>query len=308
MKKTLFLVLFLYTSVGLAAKPLTVILDWFPNPDHAPLIIAEQQGYFKEQGLNVKLIAPTNPTEPAKWVADKKADIGLTYQPAFYEQIDRGLPLIRIGTLIDKPLNCLVTLKSSGIKSIADLKGKTIGISDGRLNNAMLVSMLKSHHLTLKDVHLVPINHNLTHALLSHQVDAVTGLMRNVEVPLLESHHQQAMTFFPEDNGMPSFSELIFITHTDNTADKRLPLFLKAIKKAVVYIDANPKASWQQFATRYPDSNNRVNRESWFATMPYFAEEPGKFDKTNWEDFAIYMHYHQLIKKPQNIERYAIEL
>src|SRR5580700_9623745 len=101
------------TFVFSATKPhmqrLTVILDWFPNPDHAPLIVAKQQGFFKEQGLDVELIGPADPKDPPKLVAANKADIGITYQPEFLQQVDQGLPLVQIGNLIDRPMNCLVT-------------------------------------------------------------------------------------------------------------------------------------------------------------------------------------------------------
>jgi putative hydroxymethylpyrimidine transport system substrate-binding protein len=118
-------------SVCYGAKPekLVILLDWFANPNHAPLFVAQQQGYFKEYGLDVELLGPADPSDPPKLVAAGKADIAITYQPQFMEQVDQGLPLIRIGTLIDKPLACLVVLKKGPIQSIQDLKGKRIGYS-----------------------------------------------------------------------------------------------------------------------------------------------------------------------------------
>src|SRR3990167_8224434 len=156
MKKIFLLLLTLFASSSFAAssptKKLTVILDWFPNPDHAPLIIAQQQGFFKQEGLDVELIGPSDPTDPPKWVAAGKADIGITYEPELMEQIDQGLPLIRIGTLIDKPLNCLVALKESGIKTVADLKGKEIGSTNGGLSSILVKTMLAKQGLSSKDV------------------------------------------------------------------------------------------------------------------------------------------------------------
>src|SRR3990167_1580692 len=225
MKKISLWLLSLLASVSLAATPplkkVTVVLDWFPNPDHAPLVIAQQQGFFKEQGLEVTLIGPSEPTDPSKWVAAGKADIGLVYQPSFIEAVDRGLPLIRIGTLIDKPLNCLVVLKESGIKTLADLKGKTIGISMGGFSDITLKSLLAKQHLTENDIHLVNVKYNLSQALLAHQVDAITGVMRNYEVPELEAKGFNIVTFLPEDNGIPNYSELIFVTNTKQAHDKR---------------------------------------------------------------------------------------
>lgn len=306
----LFYLLMISLSFATSTKlqKLTVVLDWFPNPDHAPLIIAKQQGYFKEQGLDVDLIGPADPSDPPKWVAAKKADIGITYQPEFMEQVDQGLPLIRIGTLIDKPLNCLVALESSQIHSAHDLKGKRIGITNNGLSDLMLKTMLQKHGLTEKDVEIVNVRYNLTQSLLSHQVDAVTGLMRNFEIPQIEAKNEKIVAFFPEENGIPTYSELIFIAHVDHVQDSRFPKFLAAIKKAVEYLDANPKKAWLQFIKQYPEANNSINRHAWFATMPYFAEEPENFDSEEWKRFALFMKQNKLIKTIQPVARYAIAL
>src|SRR5437879_3195671 len=123
----IFLTTFFIYSTTEAAEKLTVLLDWFANPDHAPLFVAAQQGYFKEVGLDVNLIGPADPSDPPKLVAAGKADIAITYEPQLIEQVEQGLPLIRIATLIDKPLACLAVLNNSSIKTIRDLKGKRIG-------------------------------------------------------------------------------------------------------------------------------------------------------------------------------------
>jgi putative hydroxymethylpyrimidine transport system substrate-binding protein len=311
MKKIILFTLSILLSINVAAETpqkLTVLLDWFPNPDHAPLIIAQQQGFFKEQGLDVELIGPADPTDPPKFVAAGKADIGISYEPEFMEQVDQGLPLVRIGTLIDKPLSSLVVLKTSGIQSLADLKGKRIGSSTSGLSSIMLKVMLAKAGLSEKEVELTNVRYNLTQALLSHRVDAVTGVMRNYEVPILESNDQHVVSFFPEENGIPVYSELVFIANTKTLQDNRYPRFLAAVKKAVRYLDEHPQQTWLDFAKQYPESNNVVNREAWFATMPYFAEDPASFDRKEWLQFANFMQSNQMIKKVQPISKYAVIL
>lgn len=312
MKKLFFIILCSLSSMCMAVQPslekLSVILDWFPNPDHAPLIVAKQQGFFKEQGLDVDLIGPADPSDPPKLVASGKADIGITYEPEFMEQVDQGLPLIRIGTLIDKPLNCLVALKGSGIHSLANLKGKRIGASTSGLSSIMLKVLLAKEGLKTEDVELVNVHYNLTQALLSGKVDVATGMMRNYEVPELESTNHKVVTFFPEEHGIPNYSELIFISNTANVHDKRFPKFLAAITKAVAYIDQHPKQTWAAFTKQYPEANNAINHDAWFATMPYFAENPIDFNPEEWQRFALFMQQNQLIKKIQPVSRYAIEV
>src|SRR5579872_4368437 len=112
MKKTFLLLLLtvIFQTSALANEKLTVMLDWFMNPSHASLFVAEQQGFFKQQGLDVELISPADSADPPKLVAAGKIDIAITYEPQFIEQVEHDLPLIRIGTLIDKPLNCITVL------------------------------------------------------------------------------------------------------------------------------------------------------------------------------------------------------
>lgn len=288
-----------------ATDKLSVILDWFPNPDHAPLIIAKELGFFNEQQLDVELIGPSDPTDPPKWIAAGKADIGITYQPEFMQQVDRGLPLVTIGSLIDRPLDCIVALKGSGIHSVSDLKGKRIGSGTGGTSAIMLKTMLKESGLSVNDVELINVRYSLTQALLSRKVDAVTGMMRNFEIPQIEARGENVVTFFPEDHGIPNYSVLIFITNTAKAHDPRLPRFLLALKKAVAWLDEHPQQGWKIFAKKYPESNNQVNQAAWFATMPYFAEDPAEYNQDEWQKFAAFMLDNNLIHKQLPASRYV---
>lgn len=312
MIKKILILLLSIISWSLAAAtpstvPLTVILDWFPNPDHAPLFVAEEEGFFKEAGLQVKLIGPADPNDPPKWVAAKKADVAITYEPQLMEQIDNGLPLISIGTLIDKPLNCLVTIDEQ-ITSLSQLKGKRIGSTSGGLSSVMLKVMLSKQGLTEKDVELINVRYNLTQALLSKKVDAVTGLMRNFEIPQLKMSGHKVNAFFPEEHGIPNYSELIFVVHLDHRQDPRFPKFLAALKKAVIYLKKHPQKTWEQFAKLYPENNNALNRAAWMITIPYFSNHPAEFNIQEWKHFSEFMLKEGLIKNPKPISRYAIVL
>ena len=125
MKRLSIVFLYLILSTPLQAQDkITLLLDWFVNPDHGPIIVAQEKGYFEEAGLEVEVIAPADPADPPKLVAAAKADLAVSYQPQLHLQVAEGLPLIRVGTLVATPLNCLLTLKDGDIKSIVDLKGK----------------------------------------------------------------------------------------------------------------------------------------------------------------------------------------
>ena len=132
MKKTISkitLSLLLLSSTAFADKEkVSLLLDWFVNPDHAAIIIAQQKGFFEKNNLEVEIMEPADPTMPPKLVAAKKADLAVDYQPQLQMQVAEGLPLVRIATLVNSPLNSLIVLKNSGINKIEDLKGKKVVI------------------------------------------------------------------------------------------------------------------------------------------------------------------------------------
>lgn len=306
------LFLCMMTWVAHAANPstasLTVALDTQLNPDHALLIVAKEQGFFKERGLDVKLIPPAHDNDSTKLAASGKVDIGVTYQSDLMRQVDAGKKLVRVGTLIDRPLDCIATMRDSGIETIADLRGKRIGITKSSLSNVTLKAMLKSAGLSEKDVTIVPLNHDLSNALIKHKVDAVAGMARNVDVPQLERKGYQINTFFPEENGIPNYSVLILVTSAANVNDTRLPRFLGALREAVDYLDDHPKQAWQAFIKHHPQANNKLNHDMWFATLPYFAEDPAVFDHDEWKHFAEFMHNNEMIKMAQPVSKYAVTI
>lgn len=291
----LFCLTVLFATISQAAESpshrqkIRVLLDWFANPDHAPLFVAENQGFFAKEGLDVELIGPADPTDPPKLVAAGKADVAITYQPQFVEQVSHGLPLQPIGTLIDKPLTCIAVLQSSPIKTLADLKGKRIGHSYSSINSIMLKVMLEKHHLSMQDVQHINIHYNLTQALLSQKIDAVTGMIRTFEIIQLELAGHPARVFFPENNGVPSYSELIFVVEKHHAQEKKYALFIKAVQHGVNYLRQHPEESWKIFAKSHPELNNTLNHRAWFATLPYFANHPADMNQAAWAKFEKFI-------------------
>ena len=169
-----------------AADRLTVLLDWFVNPDHAPLFVAKERGLFAAGGLDVALIAPADPNDPPKLVAAGKAALAISYQPQLHLQAEAGLPLVRVATLVATPLNALVVLAEGPIRSIADLKGRKVGFSIGGFEDALLRAMLARHGLGIRDIELINVNFSLSPSLLSGKVDAVIGAYRNFELNQLD--------------------------------------------------------------------------------------------------------------------------
>ena len=293
---------------AVASEKITVLLDWFINPDHAPLIIAKEKGFFIAAGLDVKLIAPSDPSMPPKLVAAGKADLAVSYQPQLHVQVDQGLPLIRIATLVSTPLNSLVVLKDGPIKSIKDLKNKKIGFSVGGFEDALLSVMLSKYGLSLKDVTLINVNFSLSPSIVSGKVDAVIGAFRNFELNQMDIVKKPGRAFYPEEEGVPPYDELILVAHKNNLADKRLRKFVDAIEYAVQYLINHPKESWNIFINAHKNLNDELNTRAWRDTLPRFALRPAAFDRKRYQRFAEFLKSQDLIKKVLPIQNYAVEL
>ncbi len=178
---TIMLILF-GLSISAEASPqpqkltkISLMLDWFVNPNHGTIIIAQERGYFKQHGIEVDIQQPADPSLPPKLVAANKIDLAVSYQPNLTIDVAAGLPLIKTATLIATPLNTLMVLKKSGITDLSQLKGKTIGISIAGNEDATIGTMLAAHGVKLSDVKIVNVGWALSSSLASGKVDAIWG-------------------------------------------------------------------------------------------------------------------------------------
>ena len=298
----------LISQPAAAADKLTVMLDWFVNPDHAPLIVAQEKGYFKQAGLDVELIAPADPNDPPKLVAAGKADLAVSYQPQLHVQVAEGLPLIRIGTLVSTPLNSLVVLASGPIRKIADLKGKKIGFSVGGFEDALLAAMLSRHGLGLKDIELINVNFSLSPSILSGKVDAVIGAFRNFELNQMDIVGKPGRAFYPEEEGVPPYDELILVANKNRVGDPNFRKFLDALEKGVQFLINHPGESWKLFIGAHKNLNDELNKRAWRDTLPRFALRPAPFDSKRYQRFAAFLKKQGLIKSIRPVSDYAVEL
>src|SRR5690606_1200974 len=289
-----------------AADKLTVLLDWFVNPDHATLIIAGEKGFFEAQGLDVELIAPADPNDPPKLVAAGKADLAITYQPQLHMQVGEGLPLKRVATLIATPLNSVVVLRDGPVKSLADLKGRKIGYSIGGFETALLKRMLEPHGVTLDDLTLINVNFSLSPSLLAGQVDAVIGAFRNFELNQLDIEGSPGRAFFPEEEGGPAYDELILGANSARLEDARLPRFIEALEQAAHDLVNHPEDSWELFIRNHKDLDDELNRRAFAATLPRFALRPAALDSGRYERFAAFLLQQGLIREAKPASDYAV--
>lgn len=291
-----------------APQRMTLLLDWFVNPDHGPLFVARELGYFRDAGLEVEFVAPADPNDPPKLVAAGRGDLAISYQPALTLHAERGLPLARIATLVATPLNTLVVLRGGPVRALPDLKGRRIGFSVGGFEDAILAAMLRNAGLGLRDVQLVNVNFSLSPALLAGRVDAVIGAFRNFELNQLDIEGRPGLAFHPEEHGVPPYDELVVVANRARLAEPALRRFVDAVERGTLYAVNHPEAAFQLFAKGRPDLDNELNRRAWRDTLPRFAHAPAALDRGRYARFAAFLREQGLLRQEPRLEDYAVEL
>jgi len=295
------------TAPAMAQDRITLLLDWYVNADHAPIIIAQERGFFTEQGLEVEIIAPADPTEPPKLVAAGRADIAVSYQPQLHLQVHEGMPLVRVGTLVSTPLNCLMVDADGPVQSLADLRGRKIGYSISGIEEAMMAAMLASVDLTMADVEMINVNWSLTPALLTKQVDAVIGAFRNFELTQMRLAGANGRCFFPEEEGLPSYDELIFVANSETIDYDRISRFLAAIEQSTEYILNHTDEAWSVFSSTSPDLTDELNTQAWADTLPRFTHSPAALDHGRYARFEAFLHKYGLIDEILPVAALALD-
>lgn len=293
-----------------ASKPYTVYLDWFLNPHHAPLVIGLKKGFFKEQGLAVELIAAGGSEEGSKQVAAGKADLAVSKQSGHLVRIvNQKMPIVRIATLIDRPLECLVT--NEVCPNISSLKGKRIGFSSSSVEFAELAirTMLEKHGLKLDDVTLMPITGGMPAALLSGQVEAIFSAYRTYELEDIRLHKPKTNAFYYEENGIPSFDQVILITHKDKLTQPELKKFLIALKQSSEFIKQHPEEAWNLYAEYAPEQATDLNHKVFRNVAELLSVDPEKLDEGRYKKFSEFLGNSAILKeKVPMVDTYAKEI
>lgn len=308
MKARLTALALLAATPAVSQDQMTVMLDWFVNPDHGPIIVAQERGYFADAGLEVEVIAPADPSDPPKMAAAGRADIAISYQPQLHLQVAEGMPLVRVGTLVATPLNCLLVLQDGPIAEIPDLKDRKVGFSVAGVEEALLSAMLGQVGLGTADIELVNVNWSLSPALMSGQVDAVIGAFRNFELNQMEIEGVAGRCFYPEEEGVPTYDELIYIANPQTMDAGLIRRFLGATEKATQFIVNHPQESWEIFSGTSAELQDELNERAWADTIPRFALRPEALDEGRYSRFETFLNEAGLVAGTRPVSGLAVDL
>jgi putative hydroxymethylpyrimidine transport system substrate-binding protein len=276
-------------------KPFSVMLDWFPNADHAALYSAIAHGDFGAVGLDVQPVAPSETSEPLKLLAAGKVEMAISYEPELLLARDEGLKLVSIAALVQRPLTSIIALPGQHITSVADLAGKTVGTAGIPYQAAELRSALRSTGVSPSKVREVNVGFNLVPAMLSGKVAATLGGYWNYEAIQLAQMHKHPVTIPVDQAGVPQYNELVLVVREDeaHTRGQDLRAFLQALTRGEREVRANPAAAAALVVKANPSLDTKLQLASIEQTLPAALPAGGKpfgyQDSSAWMTFGSWM-------------------
>jgi len=289
-------------EVSAESQPLSLTLDFYPNPDHAGIYMAQKLGYFEDAGLDVSIRTPSDPAAPLKLLAAGRTDLAISYEPEVVLAADKGLGTIAVGALVNRPLTSMIWLKKSGIKGIAGLRGKTIATAGIPYQDAYLKTILARAHLKPSDVKSVNVGFGLLPALVGGSAQAMLGGFRNVEGVDLRLRGKQPVVTPVDQLGVPTYDELVLVARRKELAEdpRTIQLFLAALARGTAAAVANPKATTKALLEANPDLDPKLTRAEVAATLPLLdPPRRGKpyayLNAAQWRTFTAWMRDNELI-------------
>jgi putative hydroxymethylpyrimidine transport system substrate-binding protein len=295
------------TISAAATKPFTVMLDWFPNADHAPLYSAIANGDFRAVGLDVRPVVPSETAEPLKLLAARKVDMAISYEPELLLARDEGLKLVSVAALVQRPLTSIIALPGHHVSSVASLAGKTVGTAGIPYQAAELKSALKNAGVNPATVREVNVGFNIVPALLSGKVAATLGGYWNYEALQLQLLHRHPLTIPIDRAGVPTYDELVLVVREDEarTRGQDLRAFLQALTRGEHKVRADPAAAAALLVKANPSLEPKLQltsiEQTLPATLPAGSGKPyGYQSPTAWAAFGDWMYSHKLLHNEPN--------
>jgi putative hydroxymethylpyrimidine transport system substrate-binding protein len=281
---------------GAATTPLSLTLDFYPNPDHAGIYMAEKLGYFSDAGLDVSIHTPADPAAPTKLVAAGQTDLAISYEPEVMLAHEDGLDVVSVGALVDRPLTSMIWLAKSGIKGIGDLRGKTIATAGIPYQDAYLKTILARANLSPDDVKTVNVGFGLLPALLGGKADAMLGGFSNVEGVDLRLRGKDPVVTPVDRLGVPTYDELVLVANRRRLEEDPEPyrLFLAALARGTAAAVKSPGATVDALLEANPDLDPKLTRAEVDATLPLLSQN-GEMNTPEWAEFIAWMRENALI-------------
>jgi putative hydroxymethylpyrimidine transport system substrate-binding protein len=287
------------------SERLELLLDFFPNADHAGIYAAEAGGHFEDVGLDVRIQAPTDPAAPIKQVAAGRVDLAISYAPEVLRARDQGLRVVSVAALVQRPLTSIISLPKANIREPGDLEGKRVGTAGIDYQSEYLKAILERAAVEPEAVEERDVGFNLSPALLAGRVDAVLGSFWNYEGTDLRLRGKDPRIIRVDDAGIPRYDELVVVANEDSLEERgdSVRAFVGALARGTRDLQRNPRGALDGLLKANRDLDAKLQRavvdvslkEDIF--LPPKGRPYGYHEPAEWEGFTRFLRERKVLER-----------
>jgi putative hydroxymethylpyrimidine transport system substrate-binding protein len=290
-----------------AAQPMTLMLDWVPNADHVGLYQALAEGDFTKAGIDLHVQVPTDPAVPLQLVAAGKVDAAISYEPEVMLARNRGLPLVSVAAIVQRPLTSLMSLAFKHITTAANLRGKRVGDAGIGYQHAYLTTILAHAGVPANRVTETNVGANLVPAMVSGRVDATLGGYWNYEALQLRQLGKHPNVIRVEQLGIPTYDELVLVVRRSTIANRTdlVRRLVQALARGYESARRDPQAAVASLVKANSGLSPKLQLASVQASLSVFFPAGGHpwgwQDGSLWNAYGKWMIANHLISNPNAV-------
>ena len=287
-------------------KKVTLVLDWTPNTNHTGLYVAQDQGYFEEEGLEVEIIMPGE-TGADQLVASGKADFGVSYQESITQARIQDVPIISIAAVIQHNTSGFASPADKNIKTPKDFTGKSYGGWGSPVEESVISSLMKQENANPEDVSIINIGDTNFFTAVKRDVDfawiyygwtGVEAELRGEKINMIYlTDYSEKLDYYTP---VLATNEAMINKNPDT-----VKAFVKAAAKGYQYAIDNPEKSADILLAAAPDLDAELVKKSQEWLSPRYQDDAARWGEQKlevWANYANWMYENGLLEKKLKAE------
>ena len=287
-------------------KQITVCLDWTPNTNPTGLYPAIDKGYFKKQGLKVKVVQPSD-DGAAQIVGSGKAQFGVDAQDTMASGLvgKNRVPITAVAAILQHNTSGIISRKEDGITSPKGMMNHKYATWDLPIEKAMLKTLVEQEGGDFSKVKLIPSTvTDEASALKKKSVDCIWVFNGWATIACKQAGLKVNFWYFKDLNKTFDYYTPVYIANTDylKKNPKQAKAFMKALSEGYNYAAKHPKESADILLKH--NKELRSNKKLVYASQKYLskqyiadAKQWGYIDPARWNRFYSWLNQNKLTKQ-----------
>lgn len=285
-----------------APQGATVVLDFVPNAVHSGIYAALTRGYYREDGIDLRVQAPGESTDAPKLLGAGKVEFAILDIHDLGIARERGLDLVGLMPIVQRPLAAVIARADGPVRRPRDMQGYRVGVTGLPSDEAVVDSEVEADGGDPARVDEVTIGFNAIASLAAGKVDAATGFW-NAEAIALRRQGVPIRVFKVDRFGAPPYPELVLATsrRTLEAKPELVESMVAATRRGYRFTEQHPSQALDDLLAANPDLEPADQQAQLNALLPVLQPQP--FDPAVLGAWASWDLSHGLLDQPLEVQQ-----